>query len=57
MASFKSDGYKVSKLAKQSEPVSPALGTSGPSSLPSGGTSSESSGGSGSPIKQSWSLQ
>ncbi|KAG8632198.1 hypothetical protein MANES_18G002000v8 [Manihot esculenta] len=57
VASFKSDGYKVSKLAKQSEPVSPALGTSGPSSLPSGGTSSESSGGSGSPIKQSWSLQ
>uniref|UniRef100_A0A2C9TZF1 AT-hook motif nuclear-localized protein n=1 Tax=Manihot esculenta TaxID=3983 RepID=A0A2C9TZF1_MANES len=45
VASFKSDGYKVSKLAKQSEPVSPALGTSGPSSLPSGGTSSESSGG------------
>ncbi|KAG8654476.1 AT-hook motif nuclear-localized protein 10 isoform X2 [Manihot esculenta] len=59
VASFISDGRKESKLANQIEPLSavtkfaPALGTTGPSSPPSRGTLSESSGGPGSPLNQS----
>lgn len=58
MGSFIADGRKETKKANPSEPMSapgklvPA-GTSGPSSPPSRGTLSESSGGPGSPLNQS----